>query len=94
MGGVTESTPLQPPETVTEASQAENFVLMDAWVWHDTSFAAGGHTRATGGAGVTVNVAVQVLFASHWVVTVQVTVVAPPQASGGTGIEGLVVMFV
>ena len=47
---------------------------------------------ATGVASVTVKVAEQVTLAPQVLVTVQVTVVVPPQAFGATGVAGLVVI--
>ena len=45
----------------------------------------------TAGAAVTVNDALHVLGASQLLVTVQVTLVTPPQAFGAVGVTGFVV---
>jgi hypothetical protein len=44
--------------------------------------------KVTGVAGVTVKVALQVLFASQELLTIHVIVVLPPQAGGAVGIDG------
>jgi hypothetical protein len=73
---------LQPPLKVAVASQVVNFALMAAWVWQEASVTLLGQVRVTAGAVVTVNVAVHVLGPSQELVTVNVTVVEPPQALG------------
>ena len=73
---------LHPPVSETEASQLLNFVFMVACVWHSNSVVFEGQVKTTGGALVTVNVATQVLGASQSDVTVNVTLVDPPQAGG------------
>jgi hypothetical protein len=73
---------LHPPENVAVDNQVANFASMAAWVWQDASVTLTGHVNETAGAAVTVNVAVQVLGPSQELVTVNVTVAAPPQAFG------------
>lgn len=73
---------LQPPLKLTVESHAANFVSIAAWVWQDASVTLLGQVRTTGGATVTVNVAIQVLGPSQELVTVNVIVATPPQAFG------------
>ena len=77
-----EITPLQPPVKDAVASHVANFASMAACVWHAASTAVEGHVSTTAGAAVTVNEAEQVIGPSHELVTVNVTVVEPPQAKG------------
>jgi hypothetical protein len=73
---------LQPPLKAAVASHAANLESMEAWVWQSVSVTLEGQVRTTAGAVVTVNVAEHVLGPSHELVTVNVTVVEPPQAGG------------
>jgi hypothetical protein len=72
---------LQPPVKLAVASHVANFALIDACVWQAASVAFAGQVMDTAEL-CTVNVAVQVLGASHELVTVNVTVAVPPQADG------------
>jgi hypothetical protein len=89
--GLVVTTLLHPPPLCTEASHAANLVLIAACVWHASSVLLPGHVNVTTGAAVTVNDALHVLGASQLLVTVQVTLVTPPQAFGACGVTGLVV---
>ncbi len=73
---------LHPPVVLTLASQVANFALMAASVWHAASVTLNGQSKTSKGAAVTVNTAEQVTSDSHVDVTVQVTVLDPPQSSG------------
>jgi hypothetical protein len=73
---------LQPPEKVAVASHAANLELIVACVWQAASVTLAGQVKVTAGAAVTVNVAEHVLGPSQELVTVNVTVVEPPQAGG------------
>lgn len=73
---------LHPPENVAVANQVLNFALMAAWVWQAASVTLEGQVKTTAGAVVTAKVAEQVFGESHELVTVNVTVVVPPQAKG------------
>jgi hypothetical protein len=71
----------QPPDTDTDASQAAYLVSMAACVWQVASVWLFEQVRTTE-LEFTVKVRVQVTFASQLLVTVNVTIAAPPQASG------------
>ena len=76
------STPLHPPVKEAKFFQVLNFVSISACVWQAASVWIGGQVIVTAGAAVTVNVALQVFGASQSDVTVNVSVVLPPQADG------------
>ena len=73
---------LHPPLVLAVASQVANSVFTDACVWHDATVVVAGPVKLTRGAGVTVKVALVVCGVWQLLVTVKVTVVAPPQADG------------
>ncbi|MBV6471766.1 MAG: hypothetical protein JPMHGGIA_00016 [Saprospiraceae bacterium] len=73
---------LQPPVKLAEASHALYAASIEAWVWQATSVWLAAQVKLTTGASSTVNAAEQVTSGSHEEVTVQVTVLEPPQASG------------
>jgi len=72
----------QPPLAVAELNHASYFESMAAWVWQAASVTLDGHVKTTGGALLTVNVAVHVFGASQSDVAVNVTVRTPPHAGG------------
>jgi hypothetical protein len=71
-----------PPLLVTEPSQFVNAVLIASEVVQAASVVLCGQFKVTGVCAVTVNVALQVFGPSHALVTVNVTVLEPPQALG------------
>lgn len=76
-------TPLQPPEADAVANHAVNAVFTCAWVRHGLIVVFTGQVSTTGGAAVTVKVAVQVVVnGAQVLVYVKVTVVEPPQMDG------------
>jgi hypothetical protein len=77
-----ESTALQPPVKVAEASQLAYLVSMAACVWQAASVMLAGQFSVTGRALLTVNERVQVCVAWQLLVTVKVTETVPPQANG------------
>ena len=75
-------TPLQPPLALAAASQFAKATFICACVCKTGETYGAGQFKLTTGAGVTENEAVQVCVAPQSLVTVKVTVVLPPQASG------------
>jgi hypothetical protein len=73
---------LHPPEKAAEASHAMKAASMVACVCQEAWVLLAGQLSTTAGASSTVNTAAHVTAGSHVEVTVQVTVVEPPQASG------------
>jgi len=73
---------LHPPDELAEASQVAKAASMAAWVWQAGSVWLAGQLSTTAGASSTVNTAEQLTSGSQEEVTVQVTVLDPPQASG------------
>lgn len=73
---------LQPPEKLTLFFQLVNNVSTAPCVLQDATVVSDGQVRVRLLGAVTVKVAVQVLLASHVLVTVKVTVLVPPQAAG------------
>jgi hypothetical protein len=75
---------LHPPEKLAVVNQVANLALIAACVWQAASVTLEGQVNTTAGAVVTANVAEHVLFGSHELVTVNVTVAVPPHAGGAT----------
>ena len=74
--------PLQPPVNMAVPNQVLNLASIADWLWQAASVAFVGQVNITTGAGVTVNVAVQVTFGSQSLVTVKVMDADPPHAFG------------
>ncbi|MBK8660273.1 MAG: hypothetical protein IPN22_15790 [Bacteroidetes bacterium] len=73
---------LQPPLKDTVPSQVAKAASIAVWSWQAASVAGIGQVRVTAGAAVTVKVSLHTTSASQSLLTVQVTVVEPPQAGG------------
>lgn len=74
---------LHPPLYVTPLSHVVNLVSMVSWLWQAASVTGSGAVKIIPGAPGTINVALQVFAVSQRLVTLHVTIVDPPQASGG-----------
>ena len=79
---------LQPPVKPKPAFQIANAVLIADCVWQAASDWLAGQIIANTAGDATVKVLVQTTGASQLLVTVQVTVVLPPQTFGAIGLAG------